>query len=59
MNAIKTYFRNAIKEFNNVTWPTQKQAIRVSAIVFVFMIISAVILGTVDQLLSIGYQSFL
>ncbi|MCK5609486.1 preprotein translocase subunit SecE [Candidatus Pacearchaeota archaeon] len=56
---MKTYFRNAIKEFNNVTWPTQKQAIRVSAIVFVFMIISAVILGTVDQLLSIGYQSFL
>lgn len=59
MNALKNYFKNSIREFNNVTWPTRKQAIRISVIVFVFMIISAIVLGIVDQLLSVGYKALL
>ena len=59
MKKVIDYFKNSVKEFNNVTWPTKNQAIRISAIVFVFMIISAIILGIVDYLLTIGYQTLL
>ncbi len=59
MNSVKKYFKGAIKEFNSVTWPTQKQAIRISTIVLIFMIISAIVLGIVDQLLSTGYKAIL
>lgn len=59
MSRIKEYFKGAIREFNNVTWPTRKQAIRISTIVFVFMIISAIVLGFADQLLSSGYKMLL
>lgn len=57
--SVKSYFKNAVQEFNNVTWPTKKQAVRISVIVFVFMIISAIILGAVDQLLAEGYKILL
>ncbi len=59
MNSIIEYFKGAIKEFNNVTWPTRKQAIRISTIVFIFMIASAIVMGIVDQLLSSGYKALL
>lgn len=59
MNRIKQYLTSAVQEFNNVTWPTRKQAIRISIIVFSFMLISAVVLGLVDQVLSMGYKYLL
>lgn len=59
MNTVKKYFRDSLKEFNNVTWPTQNQAIRISVIVLVFIVVSAAVLGLVDQLLSKGYQLLL
>ncbi len=59
MSKIIGYFKGSVQEFNNVTWPTRKQAIRISMIVFVFMIISAIILGAVDYLLSVGYKELL
>jgi len=59
MNKIKQYIKDSIQEFNSVTWPTKNQAIRISTIVFIFMMISAVVLGTVDMLLAIGYEKLL
>ena len=59
MNSIKQYFKGSIKEFNNVTWPTRKQAIRMSTVVLIFMIVSAIALGIVDYLLSDGYKALL
>jgi len=56
MNKIIQYFKDSIQEFNNVTWPTRKQAIRISTIVFIFMVVSAIILGLVDMLLTTGYK---
>ncbi len=56
---IRKYIRESIQELNNVTWPTRKQAIRITTIVFIFMIIAAAILGVVDQLFSIGYKALL
>jgi len=59
MRTLKQYFKDSIQEFNNVTWPTRKQAIRISTIVFIFMIVSAIVLGVVDYLLSSGYKALL
>ena len=59
MKSIIRYFRDSIQEFNNVTWPTRKQAIRISTIVFIFMIISAIVLGVADNILAIGYKMLL
>ena len=59
MQKLIDYFKGSIQEFNNVTWPTRKQAIRISTIVFIFMMISAIVLGFVDQFLSVAYKSLL
>lgn len=53
---IKQYIQDSIQELNNVTWPTKKQAVRITTIVFIFMIIAAAILGFVDHILSWGYK---
>lgn len=49
---IKKYIQDSITELNNVTWPTKKQGIRLTVIVFIFMIVAAAALGLVDSLLS-------
>ena len=59
MNKIKQYLKDSIQEFNSVTWPTKNQAIRISMIVFIFMIVSAIVLGAVDMFLAIGYEKLL
>lgn len=59
MKKIKDYFRDSIKEFNNITWPTKKQAVRISFIVFTFMLISAAVLGIVDEILAVSYKAFI
>ncbi|MBN2087799.1 preprotein translocase subunit SecE [Candidatus Peregrinibacteria bacterium] len=56
---IRKYIRESIQELHNVTWPTKKQAIRITTIVFIFMIVAAAILGFVDQLLAVGYKALL
>ena len=56
---IKKYIQNSIKELNNVTWPTKNQAIRITTIVFIFMLISAVILGFIDEILAYGFRLLL
>jgi len=59
MQAIVNYFRSSIQDFNNITWPTRKQAVRISVITLTFMAVCAAILGTLDQLLALGYQALL
>ena len=44
------YIRDSIAELHNVTWPTREQGIRITTIVFIFMIVAAAILGFLDQL---------
>ncbi len=56
---IKKYFQESFQEMNNVTWPTKKQAIRITTIVFIFMIIAAAALGVVDHILAYGYRALL
>lgn len=56
---LKSYLQDSFKELHNVTWPTQKQALRITTIVFIFMLISAAVLGVVDELLATGYLKLL
>ena len=59
MQAVINYFKDSVREFNNITWPTRKQAIRISIIVLGVMLASAAVLGALDQLLALGYQALL
>lgn len=56
---IKKYFQESLQELNRVTWPTRKQAVRITTIVFIFMIVAAIALGVIDEILSISYQALL
>lgn len=49
---IRKYIRESFADLNNVTWPTRKQGIRITTIVFIFMIVAAAVLGFVDQILA-------
>ena len=59
MQAVIHYFRESMAEFNNITWPTRKQAVRISVIVLAFMLASAAVLGALDQLLAMGYKALM
>ncbi len=48
MNAITTYFRECMEELELVRWPTRQQAVRFSAVVIVFMAVSAAVFGFLD-----------
>jgi len=57
MQAVINYFKEALQEFNNITWPTRNQAVRISIIVLAFMVVSAAVFGILDQLLALGFQT--
>ena len=48
MNSIMTYINEALEELRHVRWPTRQQAIRFSAVVIVFVLLSAVVFGAID-----------
>lgn len=56
---LKKYLRESLAELRNVTWPTRKQGIRITTIVFIFMIVAAVILGFLDQFFAWGIRTLL
>lgn len=41
-------FKNMFHELKKVTWPTKKELLNYSVVVFVFMIIMGVIIGVID-----------
>lgn len=53
------YIKDSIAELHNVTWPTRKQGIRITTIVFIFMIVAATVLGFLDQLFAWGIRALL
>ncbi|MBP9850626.1 MAG: preprotein translocase subunit SecE [Candidatus Peribacteraceae bacterium] len=52
MNTIVSYFRESIEELRQVRWPTQKQAIRLTAIVIGFIIVASIFFGVTDLIFS-------
>jgi preprotein translocase subunit SecE len=51
-NRIQMFFKDRVGELNNVTWPTQKQAVHSMILVLIIMLIVGVFLGFVDAILS-------
>jgi preprotein translocase subunit SecE len=47
-NAITRYIKESFQELEKVTWPTKNQAVKLTAIVFVFVLLVAVFLTFVD-----------
>lgn len=47
-NAVTRYIKGSWEELEKVTWPTKNQAVKLTAIVFVFVLIAAVFLTVVD-----------
>ncbi len=50
--AVSTYINGAIQELELVRWPTRQQAVRLSVIVSIFTVVSAVLFGAVDFILN-------
>jgi len=56
---LKKYLKESFAELHNVTWPTRKRGIRITTVVFIFMVASAVVLGFVDQLFAWGIRTLM
>jgi preprotein translocase subunit SecE len=49
-NAIVRYYRETVGELRKVVWPTRQEALNLTAIVLVVIIVSAAVLGLFDYL---------
>ncbi|MDD3861578.1 MAG: preprotein translocase subunit SecE [Candidatus Gracilibacteria bacterium] len=47
-NAITRYIKGSIEEIGKVTWPTKNQAVKLTIIVFIFVLIATIALTFVD-----------
>jgi preprotein translocase subunit SecE len=47
-NAIVRFYRETIGELRKVSWPTREEAINLTTIVIIVLVVMAVFLGTVD-----------
>jgi len=56
---VTTYLREALEELHQVRWPTRQQAVRLSLIVIVFVLVSAAIFGVVDFFLAEAVKNLL
>lgn len=56
-NVIVRYLRETRGELRKVTWPTQEEALRLTAIVLGVTAVMALFLGVMDLLFSTGIQS--
>ncbi len=51
-NAVARYFKEVRSELSKVIWPTREQAINLTLIVLVVMVVMALFLGGVDVIFS-------
>ena len=58
-NAIVRYFKETRAEIGKVTWPTREEGIRLTVVVLIVTIISALVLFAVDSLFSYLVTLFL
>lgn len=47
-NPVQSYFRETIGELRKVSWPTRREAMQLTGLVIVVMIVVGVILGLTD-----------
>ncbi len=58
-NKIKNYIKGAFEELPKVVWPTKNQAIRITIIVLIFCLVTAIFLAAVDYAFTQGYTYLL
>ncbi len=56
---MKNYIKDRVSELNNITWPTQKQAIHSMITVIIIMIIVGFFLSSVDYGLNQAVLKFI
>lgn len=56
-NPVLKYFVEAFQELRKVTWPTRNQAIILTGVVLAFTAITAVFIGGLDYLFTLGYNA--
>ena len=49
-NAIVRYYRETVGELRKVVWPTRQEALNLTAIVLIVIIVMAILLGSFDYL---------
>lgn len=59
MNWLLSYVREARIELTKVTWPTRKQAVRLSIAVVVFSVAFAAFIGALDYLFAFVLQKLI
>ncbi|HSO13371.1 MAG TPA: preprotein translocase subunit SecE [Anaerolineales bacterium] len=47
-NPVQAYFRETIGELRKVSWPTRREALQLTGLVIVVMVVVGVILGMTD-----------
>ncbi len=57
--SITTYLKETKAEFNNVKWPTRRQAIGYSVAVIAISLVTAYLLGAFDRIFQIGLGKLL
>lgn len=58
-NKLKNYIKGAFEELPKVVWPTKNQAIKITIIVLIFCLATAVFLAVVDYGFTQGYTYLL
>lgn len=59
IQTVTNYFRESFQELNRVSWPTRNQAVRITGIVLVFSLISAIFIAVVDFLFLTAFNLLL
>lgn len=58
-NPVVNYVQESVLELRRVTWPTGKQAFRLTVIVLGFCLAAIVVIGLIDIALNYGYSELL
>ncbi|MCC6643878.1 preprotein translocase subunit SecE [Candidatus Peregrinibacteria bacterium] len=58
-NPAVEYVQESVMELKRITWPTGKQAFKLTLIVIGFCLVFAAIIGLVDWLFNFGYTQLL
>ena len=56
MQRLFNYFKDSRAELARVTWPTRRQAVRLTLVVIAFSVVLALFIGGIDYLFSRGLQ---
>lgn len=59
MNKLTNYIKGSAEEMKKVTWPTKKETVRYTLLILGISIATALFLGLLDYIFSLGIQALL